>query len=96
MPRCVFAMGFYFAVNSLTDKTMAKKKEEGKNQQELGYEEAYARLQRIVADMESEQITVDELSAKLQEAVKLLAICKHKLFDTEKEVQSILEGMESE
>ena len=40
---------------------MAKKKEEGKNLQELGYEEAYARLQRIVADMESEQITVDEL-----------------------------------
>ena len=46
--------------------------------------------------MESEQITVDELSAKLQEAVKLLAICKHKLFDTEKEVQSILKGMEAE
>lgn len=75
---------------------MAKKKEEGDNLQELGYEEAYTRLQRIVADMESEQITVDELSAKLQEAVKLLAICKHKLFDTEKEVQSILKGMESE
>ena len=86
----------FFAVNSLTDKTMAKKKEEGKNQQELGYEEAYARLQRIVADMESEQITVDELSARLREAVKLLAICKQKLFDTEKEVQSILKGMEAE
>ena len=42
---------------------MAKKKEEGKTQQELGYEEAYTRLQRIVADRESEQITVAELSA---------------------------------
>ena len=76
---------------------MAKKKiDAGDALQKIGYEEAYARLEQIVSDMESEQVTVDELTGKLQEAVKLLAVCKHKLFDTEKEVQAILKAMEED
>ncbi len=71
---------------------MAKRKNAGQAEEvRLTYEQAYEELQRMVADMESETITVDELASKLQEAAKLLAICKRKLFDTEKDVKAILE-----
>lgn len=62
--------------------------------EKMSYDKAFARLQELVADMESENITVDRLSDRLKEAVGLLKICRAKLFDTEKEVQKILKEME--
>ena len=44
---------------------MAKRKNAGQAEEvRLTYEQAYEELQRMVADMESETITVDELASK--------------------------------
>lgn len=59
----------------------------------LPYEEAFTRLQALVEEMESEQISVDELVPKLKEAVALAKACKAKLHEAEKEVSKILSGL---
>lgn len=54
------------------------------------YEEAFQELQAIVSDIESGQINVDELTAKIQRAASLIAICKAKLSASEMEVEKLL------
>lgn len=62
--------------------------------EKMSYDKAFARLQALVEDMEAENITVDKLSARLREAVELLKVCREKLFNAEKEAESILKEME--
>ncbi|MFD2743260.1 MULTISPECIES: exodeoxyribonuclease VII small subunit [Sphingobacterium] len=57
---------------------------------EYTYEDAFAELQQIVADMESGNIDIDSLSANINRASQLIAICKAKLTSTEDEVQQLL------
>lgn len=54
------------------------------------YEDAFAELQQIVADMESGDIDIDRLSEKIKRASELMAVCKAKLTSTEEEVQQLL------
>lgn len=54
------------------------------------YEDAFAELQQIVGDIESGDINVDELSAKISRASSLITICKAKLTATEEEVEKLL------
>ena len=54
------------------------------------YQEAFEELQDIVADIESGQTNVDELSSKIQRASQLIAICKAKLGASEAEVEKLL------
>lgn len=54
------------------------------------YEDAFAELQQIVADMESGDINIDSLSEKIKRAAELIAVCKAKLTSTEEEVQQLL------
>jgi exodeoxyribonuclease VII small subunit len=58
------------------------------------YREAEARLRRIVADIEKGELDVDVLSDKIQEAVRLIKVCKEKLFKVDEEVKKILEELE--
>lgn len=60
------------------------------------YTEAFEELQRIVAEMESGGITIDELSEKVKRAALLIKICKTKLTTTEEEVSKILKELEEE
>ncbi|MCL2650735.1 MAG: exodeoxyribonuclease VII small subunit [Candidatus Azobacteroides sp.] len=60
-------------------------------EKELSYNEAYARLEEIEALIESNNLDVDDLSDKLQEASALLKICKEKLFKVNEETKKILE-----
>lgn len=57
----------------------------------LSYKEAYARLEKIQALIESNSLDVDDLSDKLKEASMLLKICKEKLFSVNEETKKILE-----
>lgn len=61
---------------------MAKKK--------FKYEEGMAELERIIADIENDEISVDELSSKVKRANELLKSCNEILVKTEKEVSDIL------
>ncbi len=59
--------------------------------EELTYTEAFEELQKIVAEMENSEITIDLLDSKIKRASELLKICKDKLFKTEQNVQKILD-----
>lgn len=58
------------------------------------YTEAFDELQLIVSEIESGEISVDELSEKVKRAAVLIKICKAKLVSTEEDVAGILKGLE--
>ncbi len=60
------------------------------------YTEAFEELRRIVAEMETGGITIDELSEKVKRAALLIKICKTKLTTTEEEVSRILKELEED
>lgn len=57
------------------------------------YTDAFDELQAIVAEIESGEITVDELSEKVKRASLLIEACKAKLNATEEEVNKLLAGL---
>ena len=66
------------------------------NEKEIKYTAAFEELQQIVAEIESGEISVDELSEKVKRASVLIAVCKEKLFKTEDDVNQILKELESD
>ena len=61
----------------------------------INYTTAFEELQQIVSDIESGEISVDELSEKVKRAAQLIRICKLKLTNTEEDVNRILKDLES-
>ena len=60
------------------------------------YTEAFEELQSIVAEIESGDIPVDDLTEKINRASVLLTICKAKLTASEQEVEKLLQKLEVE
>ncbi len=58
----------------------------------LSYSSAYAVLEKLVAQMESDEIQVDELAEKVKQAHELIAFCEKKLRSAEKEVKKTEPG----
>jgi exodeoxyribonuclease VII small subunit len=58
------------------------------------YSDAFDELQIIVTEIESGEISVDELSDKVKRATELIRICKTKLTTTEENVNKILKDLE--
>lgn len=67
-------------------RDMAKKQET--------YNEALAKLQAIVTEIEQGELDVDVLSEKVAEASRLVKVCKEKLFKADEEVKKILDNLE--
>ena len=63
---------------------------------ELKYSKAIKRLEEIIQKVETEEIDVDELSAKVKEAVDLIKVCKNKIEKAEMEVKQVVDGFEKE
>lgn len=61
---------------------------------EIKYDDAFEELQKIVADLEDGEISVDELSSKIKRASELIQLCKKKLTTTEEDVSKILKELE--
>ena len=61
---------------------------------ELNYALAFEELQTIVGEMETGDISIDELSIKVKRAAELIQICKRKLKSTEVDVQKILDELD--
>ena len=59
------------------------------------YVAAFEELQTIVAEIESGDISVDDLSEKVKRASELIHICKLKLTTTEENVAKILKDIGS-
>jgi exodeoxyribonuclease VII small subunit len=61
----------------------------------LTYSSAITELEEIVNEIESGEVDVDVLTAKVKRASELIKFCKDNLRDTQKEVNKVLEGMEA-
>lgn len=62
----------------------------------LSYSEAIAAIDEILEQIETGELDVDELAAKVKKATELLKLCKGKLFNTTKEIEKVLKEMEAE
>ncbi|TSA26781.1 MAG: exodeoxyribonuclease VII small subunit [Bacteroidetes bacterium] len=64
--------------------------------EKITYTEAYEELQALVDEIETGEISVDQLSEKVKRAAFLIKLCKQKLTSTEEEVNKILKELEGE
>ncbi len=55
------------------------------------YEQAMAKLEQIVAQIESGELNIDRLSAKLKEAKELIDFCRRRLYQVDNEIKKLLE-----
>ncbi|HNV52598.1 MAG TPA: exodeoxyribonuclease VII small subunit [Tenuifilaceae bacterium] len=62
----------------------------------LKYSEAISEIEDIVAQIESNELDIDELTEKLKRVSELLKFCKAKLRNTEEEVQKIMKDFAEE
>lgn len=62
----------------------------------ISYSEAISEIEKIIAQIEKEELDVDELTNKVKRVATLLKICKDKLHATENEVEKILKEMDQE
>jgi exodeoxyribonuclease VII small subunit len=60
--------------------------------QPLGFETAMAELERIVAEMESGQLTLEQSLAAYQRGAELLKFCQSALADAQQQVQILENG----
>ena len=64
------------------------------NNTNLTYSQAIAELEKIVREMQSENCSIDNLSALTSRSLELLKVCKAKLQSTDAEVEKILATLE--
>lgn len=61
------------------------------------YTEAMKRLEAIVAQIEGNELDIDELADRLKEAQRLIKYCREKLYKADAEIKKMLdEGAEEE
>ncbi len=65
-----------------TRKTITPGAESG-----LSFEQAIERLEKIVADMESEELPLEDLLKKYEEGTRLARLCGQKLEEAEKKIE---------
>jgi exodeoxyribonuclease VII small subunit len=59
----------------------------------MNYTQAVEELERIVQEIESGEISVDDLSEKVKRASELIRFCRKTLSSTEAEVETILKDL---
>ncbi len=60
---------------------------------DIKYTKAIERLDTIIGQIENDDIDVDELSAKVKEAIDLIKVCKAKIDKAELEVKQVVEKL---
>lgn len=63
----------------------------GPQEEQLSIEESFERLQQIITQMGSEDITLEESFARYEEGVKLVKNCSAQLDEVEKKVMKLKE-----
>ena len=61
---------------------------------QISYSRALSELEKIIAEIESEETDLDVLSDKVKRAAALIKVCRQKLRATEEEVKKALSEME--
>ena len=59
---------------------------------EIPFEKALERLEKIVQDLEAGNVTLDEALKKYEEGVKLFRACQEKLVQAEKKIEILAKG----
>lgn len=65
----------------------------GKSRQ-ISYSQALTELEKIIGEIESEEIDVDAVAEKVKRAAFLIKFCRSRLKDTGEEVKKVLADME--
>ncbi|MCR4592739.1 MAG: exodeoxyribonuclease VII small subunit [Bacteroidaceae bacterium] len=60
-------------------------------QEELTYEQAMDQLEALASKMERNEIGIDEMAKELQKAQTLMKFCKERLYESEKNCNSLLQ-----
>lgn len=55
------------------------------------YSQAIARLEKIVQQIDSNELDIDELSEKIKEANEIIAFCSEKLTKADREMEKLLD-----
>ena len=63
---------------------------------EVKYREAIEQLDAIIAEIDDDDVDVDELADRVKEAVNLIRLCKAKIDKAELEVKKVVEDFASE
>lgn len=61
----------------------------------MRYSEAVARLEEIMAKVQSGRIDIDELAGLLKEAQELVKFCRGKLYKVDEEVKALLDSTDT-
>ena len=64
------------------------------NKKKGTYKEAISEIEEILAQIENNELDVDELSEKVKRVSLLINFCKSKLKNTEEEIEKILREMD--
>jgi exodeoxyribonuclease VII small subunit len=62
----------------------------------LGYEEAMADLEAILAELEAEETDLDRLADRIKRASELVKHCREKIHGAELEVEKVLKELPAE
>jgi len=57
---------------------------------EIKFEDALKKLEKLVEDLESGELSLDESLAKYEEGVKLVRICQNKLEQAKKKIEILV------
>ena len=58
----------------------------------LDFEKALGKLEKIVAEMEANELSLDQMLAKFKEGVTLAEACSKRLHDAERTVEMLAKG----
>ncbi len=75
---------------------MAEKKTSPKKTpaKKLSFGEAVGEVEKILADLEQDEIDIDRLSEEVRRAVELIQVCREKLEKTDTEVRGLVAGLQ--
>tara|TARA_R110000868_G_scaffold350118_1_gene611370 strand:- start:237 stop:437 length:201 start_codon:yes stop_codon:yes gene_type:complete len=59
----------------------------------ISYDASFEELQEIMQDLQEDEISVDDLTAKVKRAAELLKMCNQILRDTEKNVGDLIKDL---
>lgn len=75
---------------------MSETEEKAEELEELSFTEAMGSLEEILERIEGEETDIDTLAEELQQAAKLLDLCRGKIRKAEVEVTQIVQKLEEE
>lgn len=58
----------------------------------MKYEEAIQQLEAIVSQIENNELDIDQLADRLQEAKRLITLCKDTLYKTDEKIKALLDA----